>query len=439
MEDKTTDRKTQAKIIDEAFEEEISRFNISGSKILPIVVISIIVDMMGYMMVMPLLPFYAQSFGASDFTIGIIMALNAVTSLISGPIWGKLSDKHGRKPILLISQAGTLASFILLAISNSTEMLMLSRIIDGLFGGQIPVINATIADVTAPETRSEKMAMMAVSMTVGSIVGPTIGGYLGEMNITYPAYAACIMSVMAMIATSIIFTETMPLERRQDLKERLEARVDVAKRLVFTRQVVLRLAQVFAMTLIFGMIFSSLSLVLNQRYAATSSSIGNIMAVMGVCTFIFGGVLMKQVKYRIGEQHMLLFAIMLLIIGYLIMPNLPTFTSFYIFIVLFSAGNNFARPVIRSNLSRAVDQDKQGLISGYSTTVESIARTIAPLISTGWLQLRGLSIGVLSLNEFYMIAITGILAGLMFLAFFLADLKGTNSPDTRGPSRETKT
>lgn len=433
MEKEFTNKESNAHLIDEAFEQKISKYNLSVEKILPIVVISVIVDMLGYIMIMPLLPFYAQSFGASDFTIGIITSLNAVTSLMSGPVWGRLSDKYGRKPILLISQAGTLASFIILAISNSTWMLMLSRIIDGLFGGQIPVINATITDVTAPETRSEKMAVMAVSMTVGSIVGPTIGGYLGGLNITYPAYAACVMSVIAIISTTMIFTETMPVERRQDIKEWLEVKVKGAKGLVFTRQVVLRLAQVFSMTLVFGMIFSSLSLILNQRYGATSFSIGNIMTAMGVCTFFFGIVLMKRVKDRMGEQRMLLLAIMFLIVGYLLMPSLPTFTSFYIFIVVFSAGTNFARPIIRSNLSRAVDEDKQGLISGYSTTVESVARTIAPLISTGWLQLGGLTIGLLTLNEFYMIAATGALAGLMFLGFFLADQKKASLPQPVEP------
>jgi DHA1 family tetracycline resistance protein-like MFS transporter len=390
---------------------------------MPIIIICIIVDMLGYMMVMPLLPFYAQSFGASDFMIGIITSLNAVTSLISGPIWGRLSDKYGRKPILLISEAGTLASFVILALSNSTWMLMLARVVDGLFGGQIPTIFAAISDVTAPETRAEKMAVMSVAMTIGSIVGPMIGGYLGAFNIVYPAYAACLMSLTAIIATIIIFRETMPHERREDLRKRAEAREGRKNGLVFTRTIVLRLAQVFAMTFVFGMIFSSLSLVLNYRYGATSTSIGNIMAVMGVCTFIFGGILMKRVKDLVGEQRMLIFAILLLVTAYGIMPWLPTLASFYIFVVVFNAGNNFARPVVRSNLTRAVDEDKQGLISGYSTTVSSLARTIAPLISTGWLQIGGLTLGFLALNEFVMIAVTGALAGLLFLLLFVVDLK----------------
>lgn len=417
------DRRMQLQLIEEEFQQRISRYNLSFRKTMPIIILCIIVDMLGYMMVMPLLPLYAQSFGASDFMIGVVIALNAVSSLLSGPIWGRLSDKHGRKPILLISEAGTLVSFLILAASNSIWMLMLARVVDGVFGGQIPVINAAIADLTAPETRAEKMAVMSVAMTVGSIVGPMIGGYLGAVHIVYPAYAACVMSLSSILATALIFTETMPRERRATLQEQAATRGTPERGQVLTRIVVLRLTQVFTMMLMSGMIFSSLSLVLAQRYGATALSIGNIMTAMGVCTFLFGGLLMKRVKNLIGEPRMLLGAIALLITGYVIMPSLPTFTSFYLFVVIFAAGSNFARPIVRSNLTRAVAEDQQGVISGYSTTAASIARIIAPLIATGWLQIGGLTVGPYPLNEFVMIAATGALVGLLFLLLVVIDHK----------------
>ncbi len=433
----TPDRKAELQRIDDRFQKRISRYNISFKKTMPIIIICIIVDMLGYMMIMPLLPFYAQSFGASEFTIGTLTALNAVTSLLSGPVWGRLSDRYGRKRILLIAEAGTLASFLILAAANSIWMLMLARIVDGLFGGQIPVINAAISDVTAPETRAEKMAVMSVAMTVGSIVGPMIGGYLGALHIVYPAYAACVMSMASILATALIFTETMPHERREDLKQQAATRAGQKKGRVLTRTVMLRLAQIFTMMLVFGMIFSSLSLVLEQRYGATSVSIGNILAVMGVCTFIFGGLLMKRVKDMIGEARMLLVGIVLLIASYLMTPGLPTLASFYIFVIVFAAGNNFARPIVRSNLTRAVTEDQQGLISGYSTTAASIARIIAPLISTGWLQLGGLTLGGYTLNEFVMIAATGAIVGVVFLLLFLMDLKRSDTGWGRGsPMRD---
>jgi DHA1 family tetracycline resistance protein-like MFS transporter len=410
-----------ARVLDEEFQTRIAKYDISAEKILPIVVISVIVDMLGYIMVMPLLPFYAQSFGASDFMVGIIISMNAVTSLVMGPVWGRLSDKYGRKPILLVSQAGTLASFMVLAVSSSTLMLIASRLLDGLFGGQIPVINATITDVTAPQTRAEKMAVMAISMTVGSIVGPMIGGYLGGIDLAYPAYAACVMSCLAILASLVIFKETMPPERRQDLRRIMEERVGEEKRLVLSRTVLLRLAQVFAMTFMFGTVFSSMSLVLNKRYGADPTEVGSVSTVMGVFTFIYGGLLLRRAKERVGEQRLLLVAICLSLTAFTIMPVLPTFISFYLFIAVFSAGSNFGRPILSANLTRAVDEDKQGLVSGYSTTVNSIARAIAPLVSTGWLELGGLTVGFLFVNKYYMIAVTGFTAGLLFLLMYLVD------------------
>ena len=431
MEKGPTDIRAQIQLQDKAFEEKLQRFNIATNRILPIVLICTIVDMLGYMMVMPLLPFYAQTFGASEFTIGIMTSLNAVTSLISGPFWGKLSDKYGRKPILLICEAGTLLSFGILAVSGSIEMIVLSRVVDGLFGGQIPIIQATISDVTTPRNRSEKMAVMAVAMTVGSIVGPTIGGWLGALDLVYPAYAASVMALITIIATVVIYSDTMPEGRRNELKEAASRKPGNGK-LVLNRTILLRLGQMLANTLAVSMIFSSLSLVLNAKYGSTSTDIGNLMAFMGVCTFIFGGILMKKIKDRIGDQKLLLVGIILMLTAYVVMPNLPTFATFFIFVVIFNAGNNFIRPILTSNLSRSVEADKQGAISGYATTVQSLGRSISPLVATGWLQLGGLTLLGLHINQYYMIAGSGILFGLVLLSLYFVDQRSSDLDDEYG-------
>ena len=425
MENIPADRRAQIQKQEQAFEMQLERYNIQTNRILPIVLICTIVDMLGYMMVMPLLPFYAQTFGASEFTIGIMTCLNALTSLISGPFWGKLSDKHGRKPVLLICEAGTLLSFVILAMSGSMEMIVISRIVDGLFGGQIPIIQATISDVTTPRNRSEKMAIMAVAMTVGSIVGPTIGGWLGALDLVYPAYAASFMALVTIIATVLIYSDTMPAGRRAELQKEADKKPGNG-RLVMNRTIMMRLGQCLANTLAVSMMFSSMSLILNAKYGSTSTDIGNLMAFMGVCTFVFGGVLMKRIKLKIGDQKLLLLGIVLMITAYFVMPNLPTFATFFIFVVIFNAGNSFIRPVLTSNLSRSVEADKQGIISGYSTTVNSLGRSVSPLIATGWLQLGGLTLLGLHINQYYMIAASGILFGVVLLGLYFVDQRSSD-------------
>ncbi|MHA1197672.1 MAG: MFS transporter, partial [Promethearchaeota archaeon] len=153
----------------------LSQYNIHAGRAMFTIILSILVDVFGYSMVLPLLPSIAKSFGASDFYVGVLISSNAFTALIFGPIWGRLSDKYGRKPILVISQAGTGISFLILAISDSIWIILISRILDGIFGGQIPVIRAYIADITTPKTRAGEMGKIMVGHTAGMIIGPIIG------------------------------------------------------------------------------------------------------------------------------------------------------------------------------------------------------------------------------------------------------------------------
>jgi MFS family permease len=140
---KRTEKDARQVELEIQFEEGLaSKYGIIVKRILPIIVLSLVVDVLGFLMIMPLLPQYVQSFGASDFMIGVIVSANALTAMIFGPVWGRLSDKYGRKPILIVSQIGTLVSFGILAVADSTMMLLFSRLLDGMFGGQVPTINA---------------------------------------------------------------------------------------------------------------------------------------------------------------------------------------------------------------------------------------------------------------------------------------------------------
>jgi DHA1 family tetracycline resistance protein-like MFS transporter len=407
--------------LEKEFQESLaSKYGIVVKRMTPIIVLSLIVDVLGFLMIMPLLPQYALSFGASDFMIGIIISANALTGMIFGPVWGRLSDKYGRKPILLISQLGTIASFAILATANSTMMLLFSRLLDGMFGGQIPTINAVLSDISRPEARSEKMALMGIAMVVGTVFGPMIGGYLGTINIAYPAYAATGMAILAITTSYLIFPETMPKKRRDDLRAKYH-KEDEPKGKIFTTTVKLRLGQVFGTTMMFSLMMSGMSLILDRRYNSDPMAIGNIAAMMGIISFIINMGLMRPLNRSLGEEKMFLGAILLFGLGYGSYPFMNTITGFYIFMILLVSGSSLSRPVVRSRLSKAVNPGQQGAISGYTTTVQSLAQTISPLITTGWLQIGVLTLGGVSLDYNVLIGVTGVLVAVTLFALAYLD------------------
>ncbi|MFX1281219.1 MAG: MFS transporter, partial [Promethearchaeota archaeon] len=199
----------------------LEKFNINQSRAMFTIILSILVDSLGYSLVLPLLPSIAQEFGASNLMIGLLISSNALSALICAPVWGKLSDRYGRKPILLISQIGTGFSFLILGLSNSYFIILFARVLDGIFGGQIPVIRAYVTDITTPQTRASYMGKFMVGYTVGMIAGPSIGGILGVINWRFPPFLTSSLSILSIILTVKVIVESMPKERREEIKAQI--------------------------------------------------------------------------------------------------------------------------------------------------------------------------------------------------------------------------
>ncbi|TFF99769.1 MAG: MFS transporter [Promethearchaeota archaeon] len=403
---------------------ELEKYNVNVRTAFLTIMLSIFVDVLGYSMVLPLLAPIAQIYGAEDIVIGILISSNAFTALIFGPILGRLSDKYGRKPILVISQAGTFASFLILGLSNSIPMIFLSRILDGIFGGQIPVIRAYITDITTPETRSSEIGKITVSFSLGMVLGPSLGGFLGALNWRYPAFLACGFSIISIILTMKVLVESMPAQRREDLKKEMEIKYEsLGKRSVWNKSLVIRLFQLFiafSITLLFN---TSLPIVMAERYGVSTLEIGLVMTLGAIMVMIYGGFLMKRLIKKFGEKTIFLFTLSLSVI-------LPIFYAFlfdlwmvFIFVVPFAFIMAFNPPLIQSNLTKAVESDKQGLASGFATNFQSIAQTLMPLIAYGYLQINFLSVGFFTLNEYELIGYTAVLLAIILLILGIIDLK----------------
>jgi MFS family permease len=403
----------------------LEKYDIHAGSAMFTLMLSVFIDVIGYSMILPLLPGIAKTFGASDIIIGILISANAFTALIFGPIWGRLSDKYGRKPLLIISQLGTFAGFIILGISDSLAIIFLSRILDGVFGGQFPIIRAYITDITTPKTRSSEIGKITVGMALGMILGPLIGGFLGALNWRYPPFLASIVSAISIIMTFKVLVESMPKERREDIAKMLEMKgsMDLERKKLFNREVSIRFIQLFLAFSITVMFNTSLPLVVDKRYSGGPLTIGLIMTIGGSAAIFYGGFFMKRIIRKVGEKKLYLFTFVLVTLLFVVYPFLYEVWMMYIFIIPFAFCMASLNPLITSNITKAVEDDKQGVISGWSTNVQSISQTIMPLIATGFLQIGFIIIFSLTLNAYQLIGFTAAFFGILLVIIGIIDLK----------------
>jgi len=403
----------------------LEKFNINQKRAMIIIILSILIDVFGYTLVLPLLPSIAKTFGASDIIVGILISSNAFSALIFAPIWGKLSDKYGRKSILIISQIGTGVSFLILGLSNSIYIILFARVLDGVFGGQIPVIRAYITDITTPQTRAQYMGKIMVGYTLGMILGPTIGGLLGVINWRFPPYLASSLSIVSIVTTIKLIVETMPAERRADIKSRIllnQANLN-RKESIWNKEIGFRFTQIFLVSLASIIFTSSLALVLDKRYGANPFIIGSIMAVAGINVLIFGVFLMRRIIRKFGEKRLLFTSFIIFIIVFTFYPFLFELWMVYIFIIPYSFCLVFMNPLIQTNITKAVGPDKQGEVSGWTTNLQAVSQSIAPLISTGFLEIGTLAISFIYLNSYQLIGFTNVLLATILLIIGYLDIK----------------
>ncbi|UYP46661.1 Multidrug resistance protein MdtG [Candidatus Lokiarchaeum ossiferum] len=401
-------------------EEKLNRYNINKKSLLSFLSLAILIDMFGFSLILPILPSIASDFGATAFMIGIITAANSLTALICGPIWGSLSDKYGRKPILIINQIGTLSAFIVLATAQSVEVIILSRIIDGIFGGQFPVIRSIISDVTTPETRTKDMGtIMGVSM-LGLIIGPVLGGVLGNSNWRIPAYLTAALSVISIILTVKLLRETMPQQRRFDLqlqRTKLKTLNNGQQDSIFNKAVVIRLLETFLFTVIFQVFISTNAIIMNYRFGANPAAIGWLNAEFAIINIICITKILPMLTKKFSNQQLMVTGVILLGIG-MVIYGLATapWILYILFVIPFTLGSALLRPIINTNLTKAVAEDQQGQVSGWSTSIQSLGEIFTPLLATSFLDHDLLSLFGITISSYWAVALLGIaVVGMMLI------------------------
>lgn len=345
--------------------------------------IIILVDILGLTLIIPLLPFYAESLGASPFIVGSLVTVYALCQFLAGPVLGRLSDRIGRKPVLMLSQVGTLAGFLLLASSKSLFMVFLARIIDGLTAGNISVAQAYITDVTEPTKRSTAFGLVGIAFGVGFMIGPGISGFLAQYDFDYPIYAAAVLSAMSILTTWAL----LPSGKTQ------AAHADGAPSELTSAFAALRrpklsplLWQYLLFAFGFTLFFSGFALFAERRLtihgmAFGPKEVGYVLAFMGVAGAVVQGGLIKRLVERLGEPKLLRIGFVSMIIALTILGISNHLAVLALSILLLALGTALLRPSLLSLISQTINQADQGRVMGITTSLQSVAQILAPLLS----------------------------------------------------------
>lgn len=302
-----------------------SRDTLDFRKILPVFLI-VLIDLVGLTIVIPLLPLYATSFGASAFTIGGLGATYPVMQLIGAPFLGRLSDRLGRKPVLLVSQMGTLAGFLILGFADALWLLFMSRLIDGLSGANFATAQAAISDSTPERSRTQALGLVGAAFGLGFIVGPLIAFValaLSGNDYRVPAFVAAAFSLTSIVLTWLIFEETLPASRRWQTAEKRTfsptALIQVLKNLAVGFLLVLMFAQQVA----FGGLEQLLALFTLHRLGLNASGNALVFIFVGMIVVAVQGGLIGPLSRGLGDRRLIYLGLALLAAGLLLTALTP--------------------------------------------------------------------------------------------------------------------
>lgn len=355
-----------------------------------------ITEVLGFSLILPFLPFFAQSLGATDFTVGFILTIFSFFQFIASPIAGYLSDIYGRRPLLLISQFSTLVSFLVLGFAKSLPLLFLSRIIDGLFGSNHTIAQAYLTDISTKKNRSKTFAFTGIAFGIGFMIGPLIGGLLSQSSYSLAAFFAASLSAISIILTFFLLPETVkkgdtPKPKKLTIID-YQAIIDAFK----NKTTRLNLSQFFIYIFAQTIWTSLFSLFAQKQYSITATKTGLLLALLGFTVVITRSLIIPRLIDKFGEKVSLKIGVVAMIIPplaailssnyYLLMPLLA----------LYAFGSGASRPLLMSLITSSAQGGRKGSLLGVANSLASLAQIIAPMLGAFLLSQSTLAFAIAS-------------------------------------------
>ena len=345
-------------------------------------IITAFVDMVGLLMILPLMPFYARTLGASALMVALLMSSFTAAQLLSAPFWGRVSDRYGRRPALLIGLFAAAIAYVVFAYATTLWLLLLSRIVQGAGGGTTGVVQAYVADAVEPEERAKALGWISAATNVGVALGPPVGSFaLKIMNVHGPGLIAAALCLLNIAFAARFLSESRDMAEAKRVPRKAGASLAAVKH-VFThaKDPASRLIWVYAIGIgAFQGITAILALFLADKFGVTADRIWVIFTFMGTISVITrAGILGKAVD-KWGEVRLSRIGLVMLALGLAAFPIMPTYVTLYLAVTLIPLGTAFTFPCVTSLLSRVIGRNERGLYMGVQQTFGGLARVIVPI------------------------------------------------------------
>ena len=343
---------------------------------------AVLVDLVGFGIVLPVLPFYAADLGAGAPQTGLLYATYSLVQLVMAPLWGRISDRVGRRPVIILGLLGSAFAYAIFAQADSLALLFLSRVVGGIGGSTIPVAQAYIADVTPPGRRAGGLGLVGAAFGLGFVIGPALGGILYGLSPGSPAapgYAAaalCLANALAALAW-------LPESRRAGGSggtSRFNLGAALAEA-AGSRQIRLVLAGYLCITMAFATLHPTLSLLALERFGMGGRQAGYLFALLGIVSVVVQGGLVRRLAPRYGERTLLRVSGIPFCLGLLAVGTAATAPALLAGLVLIGIGYGGAIPSVLALLSRAAGPERQGAVLGLGQSVGSLARVLGPAMA----------------------------------------------------------
>jgi len=366
-------------------------------------------EVIGFSLILPFIPYFAEDLGASPLIVGLIIATFSFFQFFSAPVIGKLSDRFGRRPLLIISQFSTLAGFMILGFANSLWMLFLSRLVDGLLGSNMTLTRTYLTDVTEGKDRAKKLGYFGAIFGLGFFIGPAIGGFLAAINYSIPAFIAAGVTLISIVLTFLFLPETV--KKPKDLKLRKNDFFPIKDlREAFNRKELRRIfIEFFFFIFAFSTLTSSLALFIKHQVGFGPEDVGMALLIIGLTRTTFQLTAMPRLIDKYDLKLLMTVGLVITSLSMFASFFIADRVSFYIVMLLFATGGGLVRPMMVNDLSNLSKPNERGKLMGVFDSIMSVSNIFGPLI--GGLVIENTYPGYL-----------GIIAGTLVLTAFFIEL-----------------